>query len=49
VYIEGQMQAIEQFAAVARGRGEDHETLHGTIVRELRETLRGGGALDWCG
>jgi hypothetical protein len=59
VHVEGQSQAGKQFAAVARGRGEDHGALHGTIVREPPESLgfpsglsRAGearGALDWRG
>jgi hypothetical protein len=34
VNLERQAQALQEFAAVARGRGKNHLTLHGVIVRE---------------
>jgi hypothetical protein len=45
---KGSLEAGQQFAAVARGRGEDHGALHGTIVREpLKKTV--GAPSDLCG
>ncbi|MNG21594.1 hypothetical protein D3C84_1059820 [compost metagenome] len=57
VHLEGQMEAGEQFAPVARGRGEDHGALHAAIVRERPDPTgsagcspgRPAGALDWDG
>ena len=56
MHVEGQAQAGEQFAAVARGRGEDHGALHGARLCVSRTKPAGAhhageaaGALDWRG